>query len=250
MRKIKLILEYDGSDFCGWQYQPNTRTVQSEVESALSRLTQESIKTTASGRTDAGVHALGQVIHFFCANKLPVKVFQRGGNALLPPDVRIIAAEQVPPTFHARYSAVERQYRYCISLQQRAIARHYCWYVPYPLGLEAMQQAVAGLAGDWDFQSFCRGGASVSHYRCTIYYAGWQAQEGKIYFDISANRFLHNMVRILVGTCVEIGRGALSTTVIQEILNAKNRQKAGPTAPPHGLYLVRVGYEKDAGQNT
>ncbi len=246
MRNIKLTLEYDGSDFCGWQYQPQRRTVQGELESALSRLTQETIQTTVAGRTDAGVHALGQVVNFLYGGQLSLEVLQRGGNALLPPDVRIVGIEEVGLSFNARFDAVERHYRYYIRRHHQAIGRQYSWLVPYELDVEKMHEAVSGWSGEIDFRAFCQAGAEVPHHRCFIYHAAWQAVEDKIIFDIMANRFLHNMVRIIVGSCIEIGRGRWPVHAIQEILASGDRRRAGPTAPAHGLFLIRVGYAQSS----
>lgn len=242
MRNIKLILEYDGTDFSGWQFQPEKRTIQGEVESALGRLTQESIRTTAAGRTDAGVHALGQVINFFTDSLLSTEVFRRGGNALLPKDVRFVAAVDVPSDFNARFSAKSRQYRYFISQNQRAIGRQYCWYLPLKLDIDLMQEAVKDIMGEMDFQSFCQAGADIEHYHCLVSQAEWSIVDDKLNFAITANRFLHNMVRILVGTCVEIGRGALPVVALRDIIAVKDRQKAGPTVPAQGLFMMRVNY--------
>ncbi len=242
MRNIKLTLEYDGSGFCGWQFQPAQRSVQGEVETALQQLTRETIRTTAAGRTDAGVHALGQVINFHTASAHALNVFVKGGNALLPPDVRILDAAEVDEHFSARYSATSRHYFYRISNRPRAIARHYCWYLPLQLDLSAMQQAVKVLRGEIDFESFCQAGSGLDHFRCNVVHAEWHQEQDELVFDICANRFVHNMVRILAGTCVEIGRGALPADAMSSILEARDRRAAGRTAPAHGLTLVKVGY--------
>jgi len=242
VRNIKLTLEYDGTGFCGWQFQPDQRSVQGEVENALQQLTQSSIRTTAAGRTDAGVHALGQVINFHTSSTLAPDVFIRGGNALLPPDVRVLEADEVDAAFSARYSAVGRSYRYVISTRPRAVGRHYSWHLPLQLDGAAMQQAVANLRGEIDFESFCQAGSGLDHFRCTVFQAAWRQKDLDLIFEISANRFVHNMVRILVGTCIEIGRGALPVHAIGDILAARDRCAAGRTAPAQGLFLVQVEY--------
>jgi tRNA pseudouridine38-40 synthase len=242
VRNIKLTLEYDGTDFCGWQYQPQQRSVQGELESALGRLTQQKVVVTAAGRTDAGVHALGQVANFHTTSALPMQVFLRGTNALLPYDVRVLDAEEVPDSFSARYSASSRTYRYVISENLRAIGRHYAWHQPAALDIGAMQEAAAALQGDHDFESFCQAGAGLDHYRCLVHHAEWREAGDEFIFEICANRFVHNMVRIIVGTCVEVGRGALTPRAIADILSAQDRRSAGRTAPAHGLFLLRVVY--------
>jgi tRNA pseudouridine38-40 synthase len=242
MRNIKLVLEYDGTDFNGWQFQPDQRTVQGEVEAGLSRLTQETVKTFCAGRTDTGVHALGQVINFHYQGRLPVQTLLLGGNALLPRDVRILAAEEVAENFHSRYSARSRRYRYHISTETCAVGRQYCWYLPQALDVNAMDLAVQDLLGEHDFESFCQAGSGLDHYRCFVQAVAWRRQDRQIVFDITANRFVHNMVRIIVGTSVNIGRGYTSASAMKQILNEKDRKTAGPTVPAHGLFLVQVGY--------
>lgn len=240
-----MTLEYDGSDFCGWQLQPAQRSVQGELERALARLTGESIRVTAAGRTDAGVHALGQVVNFHTASTLPAATFVRGTNALLPADVRVRDAGEAAAGFSARYDACARAYRYRIALRPRAIGRQYAWYVPWRLDLAAMQEAAGCLVGEHDFVSFCQAGAGLDHYRCQVHEARWQEGGEELAFDICANRFVHNMVRIIVGTCIEAGRGALAPAALTAILAARDRRAAGRTAPAHGLYLLRVDYQEE-----
>jgi tRNA pseudouridine38-40 synthase len=242
MRNIKLVLEYDGTDFNGWQFQPDQRTVQGDVEAGLSRLTQEAVKTHCAGRTDTGVHALGQVINFHYHGRLPVDTLVLGGNALLPRDVRILSAEEVADDFHSRYSARRRRYRYHISTCTCAIGRQYCWYLAQALNAEAMNLAVQQLLGEHDFESFCQAGTGLDHHRCFVHAAEWRTDEHQIVLDITANRFVHNMVRIIVGTSIEIGRGRMPVSDMKRILQERDRKKAGPTVPAHGLFLVQVGY--------
>jgi len=242
VRNIKLTLEYDGSGFCGWQYQPEQRSVQGELELALVNLTGEKPTVIAAGRTDSGVHALGQTVNFRTGSALPLAAFRRGVNALLPADVRILAAAEVPDSFHARYDAVSRLYRYQISTRPIAVGRQYAWHLPLKLDLGAMQAAAAALLGDHDFVSFCQAGSGLAHHRCTVQRAEWRASGEQFFFEIHANRFVHNMVRIIVGTSVEIGRGALQPETMEAIIAASDRRAAGRTAPPHGLFLVEVFY--------
>ena len=242
MRNIKLIVEYDGGSFCGYQIQNKERTVQAELQRSLSMLTNEEIKLTAAGRTDSGVHALGQVVNFFTSSALPIDAFVRGGNTRLPGDVRIISACDAPDDFSARYSATRRVYRYLISKKMRAIGRQYAWYYWNPLDIKLLNDCCVDILGSHDFSSFCQAKAEVDHYLCDVRYAQWHETENELIFDICANRFLHHMVRTLVGTMVEISDARLQSADMKSILAARDRSAAGPTAPAHGLFLVRVEY--------
>jgi tRNA pseudouridine38-40 synthase len=242
MRNIKLEIEYDGTDFCGWQIQPNVRTVQEVMELALSQLTGETIRVIAAGRTDSGVHANGQVINFPTTSHLPDYVFRLGSNSILPRDVRVINAQEVDAEFNSRFSARARYYRYFITTKPIAIGRQYAWYFGEALNLHIMQQACQLILGSHDFQSFCQSGADVNHYLCDIAHASWTRDNDKLVFEITANRFLHNMVRILVGTFIKIGKESTTLEQFQAILDAKDRTVAGPTAPPQGLFLTKVIY--------
>ncbi len=241
-RNIKLTVEYDGTDFCGYQIQSNGRTVQAELERSLSMLTDAEVRLMAAGRTDSGVHALGQVVNFRTDSSLPLDVFIRGGNTRLPRDVRIVAAEEVDADFHARYSARRRTYRYFITKKQKAVGRHYAWYYWNELNVEKMNACCTAILGTHDFSSFCQAKAEVDHYLCDVRYAHWAATKDDLIFEISANRFLHNMVRTLVGTMVEIGDPRLPSAEMTEIMLANDRTAAGATAPAHGLFFVRVDY--------
>lgn len=242
-RNIKLVIEYDGTHFCGWQKQLNDRTVQEDVERSLSMLTGESITTIAAGRTDSGVHAMGQVVNFKTQSQLSRSVFVRGGNSRLSHDVRIVQAKDVDDNFHARYSAVRRHYHYYISRRQRAIGRQYSWYYWNELNLNAMQQATRLLLGSQNFKSFCQKNAVVKHHICHVYKAKW-TRTGDFYcFEICANRFLHHMVRSLVGTLVEIGEEKYPVQQMKTILDARDRSAAGPTAPALGLVLYKIDYQ-------
>ncbi len=242
MRNIKLTIEYDGTDFCGWQIQVKDRTVQAEVERSLTMLTNAPVRLTAAGRTDSGVHALGQVANFKTTSTLPLDVIVRGGNSRLPFDVRIVLAEEADENFNARYSAKSRLYRYNIAKRQKAIGRQYSWYYWNSLNLEKMNACCADILGTKDFQSFCQVKADVDHYLCNVRHAFWRETEEELVFEIRANRFLHNMVRILVGTMVEIGDVTSASAKMADILAARNRAAAGATAPAHGLFLMEIEY--------
>lgn len=241
-RNIKLTIEYDGTDFCGYQIQPKGRTVQAELERSLSTLTNDEVRLTAAGRTDSGVHALGQVVNFKTDSQLSLDVFIRGGNTRLPRDVRIVDAVEVEDDFSARYSARRRTYRYFITQKAKAIGRQYAWYYWNDVDIKKMNECCAEILGTHDFTSFCQAKAEVDHYLCDVRYAHWRESEHDLIFDVSANRFLHNMVRTLVGTMVEIGDPRLQSADIKEILLAKDRAAAGPTAPALGLFFMRVDY--------
>lgn len=241
-RNIKLIIEYDGTDFVGWQRQQNGRSVQEVLEAAIEQITAESTTVTGAGRTDSGVHARGQVANFFTESKLTAPQFLRALNGVLPDDIVVHVVEEVAESFSARYSAKEREYRYIISQVPTAIGRNYTWQLNYHLSIEAMNVATHEILGTHDFRSFCKSEAEVEHYRCNITKALWEQTSEKLIFTIRANRFLHGMVRALVGTMVNVGRGYTSINEFKAILQLKDRTKAGQSAPPRGLFLEKVIY--------
>ena len=242
MREIKLLIEYDGTNFVGWQTQANGRSVQQEITRVLDQVLQEPINCIGAGRTDSGVHARGQVAGFRTGSALGLGSIHSALNGILPDDIYIRAVEEAPPGFHARYDARERAYRYFISQTPSAIGRTYYWYVKYDLNLAAMNQVAHLLCGDHDFESFCKYEAEVSHYRCTVVHSGWTVQGGLLVYEIRANRFLHGMVRALVGTMVDVGRGYTRVDEFPAIMEAKDRRKAGMAAPARGLFLEEVKY--------
>jgi tRNA pseudouridine38-40 synthase len=242
MRDIKLLIEYDGTNFVGWQSQTNGRSVQEEITKVLDQILQEPINLIGSGRTDAGVHARGQVASFRTNSQLGVGSMMSGLNGILPEDIYIHAVEEVGEGFNARYDAKERVYRYFISMKPTAIGRHYQWYVKYDLNLVSMNAVAAQIIGDHDFESFCKYDAEVKDHRCTVTKSIWRETPGTYQFEIRANRFLHGMVRALVGTMVDVGRGFIPVASFKEILSARDRRKAGMAAPPQGLFLEEVIY--------
>jgi len=244
MRTIKLVLEYDGTDFAGWQFQTNGRSVQGVLEAALSSLLQEPIRVTGSGRTDAGVHARGQVCHFSTGNAMEARSLCRGVNAVLPDDVVARWAEDVAQDFHARYSARLRSYRYHISQTPVAMFRRYRWFVGQQLDIEAMRRCANALIGERDFQAFCKADTAVKHFRCTVTTAEWSKDNEDLVFLISANRFLYGMVRALVGTMVDVGRGHITEKVFLEVMSSKDRTRASSSAPASGLVLESVYYDE------
>ena len=242
MRNIKLRLEFDGTDFHGWQFQPGLRTIQGEIQIALKKIFGDDINVIGSGRTDTGVHAKGQVANFLIDHAMSVNTITAALNGNLPRDVRIISAEQVDENFHARFDAIKRYYSYTITRQEKAINRFYAWCYKSRLNVENMQQASNYLLGNHDFKAFCHANEKANHYRCIVEKIEWEQKDEILILNIIANRFLHNMVRIVVGTMINIGRGFSKIETIPKILASKDRRNAGPTAPAKGLCLIKVDY--------
>jgi tRNA pseudouridine38-40 synthase len=244
MRNIKLLLAYDGTDFSGWQRQPDRRTVQQDLEEALARLTGVAPSTNASGRTDAGVHALGQVVHFYTAARHAPEVFVKALNALLPRDVRVLAAEEVPQAFHATLDAKAKLYRYVIDNGRIAdpFALRTSWHVYPPLDEAAMDRAAGALKGRHDFRSFETNWPNRTSSVRTITHIAVARAGDSVRIEVEADGFLYNMVRAIAGTLTLVGMGRWPEARVAEALAAEDRVRAGPTAPPQGLFLVRVRY--------
>jgi tRNA pseudouridine38-40 synthase len=241
-KNFKIVIEYDGTDFVGWQRQANGRSVQETIENALEKIVQQNVGIVGAGRTDSGVHARGQVANFSIDTSISPKELSRALNGVLPDDVAIRSVNEADLDFSARYSATAREYGYYISRVPTAINRRYSWSLGYQLDVPAMNSLCGEFIGKHDFQSFCKADSSADNYLCTVMDASWSEREGSLLFTIRANRFLHGMVRALVGTMVDIGRGHRSPGNFSEILSSKKRTKAGQSAPPHGLFLERVLY--------
>ncbi len=250
MRNVKLVVAYDGSEFSGWQVQPQAATIQGTLASALERLTGEKVLPQGSGRTDAGVHALAQVASFRTASPIPLDHLVPALNHILPPSIRVLEAEEVPLEFHARKSARAKTYRYRMyraSLCPPFLAR-YVWHYPFPLNEPALEQAAQEVVGEHDFASFAavdpelhsEEGNRSSLRR--IFHSSWTRTADELVYTVQANGFLHHMVRNLVGTLVLVGKGTLQPEDVIPILEKRNRSAAGATAPAKGLYLVRVEY--------
>ena len=237
-----VVLEYDGTDFQGWQSQAQGRTVQTELARALRVLLREPIQPIGAGRTDAGTHALGQVAHFHTCSPLPLERLHRGLNGLLPADIAVRAVREATADFHARYSARGKRYRYRIHRGKAALNRRYVWSLPYCLDVEAMRTAVAALPGRHSFGAFCKQDPKPDNFYCRIAECGLARLGEELVFEIEADRFLRHMVRILVGTLVEIGRGRWRPGRLRELLDAGVRENAGVTAPARGLCLLWVDY--------
>ncbi len=244
LRTIKLTLEYDGTHFVGWQRQAHGRSVQAEVERAVEALTQAPARVVAAGRTDAGVHALGQVAHFRTERTLPIDRLIAGLNALLPRDVSVRAAADAYPDFHARRDARFRVYGYAILRRTApsALLRPYSHHVFGPLDLDAMRAALARLVGTHDFRAFRVLGTPTRTSRCTLLLAELTEREDLLFLTFGADRFLRHMVRMIVGTVLRVGRGALVPDEVTRLLESGSDGSGGPAAPPHGLYLIHVGY--------
>jgi tRNA pseudouridine38-40 synthase len=245
MRNIKLTLAYDGTDFHGWQRQPGLRTVQETLEEAIQRLTGVRAKTTASGRTDAGVHACAQVIHFFTSSQHSTDTFVRGLNALLPVDLRVLHAVDKPQAFHATLDAISKRYRYVIDNQPIASPFHlrYSWHVRRALDEASMQRAGNTLRGRHDFHSFETDWPNRMSSVRTILDLSVVRSAGFVTIEVEADGFLYNMVRSIAGTLVWVGLGKRPVEWVAEVLAAESRVAAGPTAPACGLFLVEVRYE-------
>jgi len=244
-QNYKLTIEYDGTNYHGWQRQTRDRTIQGAIESALKAMTKEDVVLTGSGRTDAGVHALGQVANFRCAVNLAPQAFQAGLNSLLDNDIVICACELADKSFHARYDAQAKTYRYIILNRplHQAMGRQYAWHIRKPLNLEAMRHAGIYIMGSHDFKAFEGTGSPRSHTIRNVTRIEWLRKEADfLWFEIEADGFLRYMVRNLVGTFVDVGLGKKSVDDFLTILQSRDRSQASATAPPQGLCLLAVKY--------
>jgi len=241
---FKLTIEYDGTAYAGWQRQLNQPTIQAAIEDALRRLTQTKITVIGAGRTDAGVHALGQVVGFRSDKDFSPEEWTRALNAVLPEDISVRSTEAAPDDFHARYSARDKVYEYRIlnRKERSALDRHRAWNLHGALDLEAMREAAALLLGRQDFSSFQGHPTDTKDPTCDLRRLDIARTGDMIRLEAQADRFLKQMVRAIVGTLVEVGQGKRSPQSFKDILAAKDRRQAGKTAPPHGLYLVCVDY--------
>jgi len=264
-RWLKLTVAYDGRAYAGWQIQPDKPTVQGAVQATWQKLTLETVSVTAAGRTDAGVHALGQIVGVSTKTRLTNNDLLRGLNALSPEDIKVIAVEDAPEKFHATYDAIGKTYRYQIhnARTPSVFDRHYAWHYPQPLDAEAMNRAGQALVGRHDFSSFESAGSERPDSIRTIHQltvvrthiaaflrnvspsdAQHHALDSpdRITIEVSGDGFLYNMVRTIVGTLVDVGMGKHDPSWVAEVLATKDRRRAGQTAPPQGLFLVEVQY--------
>lgn len=257
----KLTLAYDGTDFDGWQVQPGRRTVQGELANALERITGERVLPQGSGRTDAGVHALAQVASFRLAAPIPAQNLQRALNRTLPGAIRILSAQQAGEDFHARHSALRKTYEYriCRSNICAPWLARYVYHYDAPLDMASMRRAATFVIGEHDFTSFAASEpdrtvrerleveSSLAANRRTVRASSWEVDEAEklLIYRVTGSGFLHHMVRNLVGTFIEVGRGRIVPEVLPEIIAARSRSEAGPTAPARGLFLVSVDYKRE-----
>ncbi len=248
VRNIRLILEYDGSAFHGWQIQKNGVSIQETLALAISAITGEQSMPTGAGRTDAGVHAYGQVAAFQTESRISAERFSDALNAVLPRSVAVVRSEEAEAGFHPRRDATGKHYRYLVLNRpcRSALMAHRAWHVPKVLDFGGMQAAALQLVGLHDFRAFCASGHSVKTYTRFMTRAEWSQTGDFMQFDIEGSGFLYNMVRILVGTMVEVGRGRRTAEGFGAILSSGDRRQAGITAPPGGLYMMAVRYGEDA----
>lgn len=243
-RNIKLVIAYDGSPYHGWQKQPNADTIQQQLESAIERLCGRFIETTGASRTDAGVSALAQTVNFRIDSPIPTDNFPKAITDLLPAEIAVVSAEEVPDDFNAISAAKSKQYRYTICTGQTppVLQIKHCWHYPYDLNLDNMDKAAKLLIGTKDFKSFASAGDTRTSSTRTITGCSVTGDNDWIYIDVEGSGFLYNMVRNITGTLIEIGRGRWTPDYIEDILIAKDRTAAGPLAPAAGLCLMKIDY--------
>ena len=243
MRNLKLTIQYDGTRYCGWQKQPNSSGIQGTIEYAIYEITKEKVNITGSGRTDAGVHALGQVANFKTRSSIPANRFPDALNAKLPKDISIIDCQEVSEDFHSRYSATGKIYRYLIYNKpyRSPLYKDTSYHVRYDLDIQKMRSEAKSLLGTHEFKGFMSSGSSVKDTVRTIHNITIEESGDLIVLEVEGNGFLYNMVRIIVGTLVDIGRGRIDKSM-EEIIASQDRGEAGHTAPAHGLFLKKVDY--------
>ena len=244
MPTYRLLLEYDGSRFHGWQVQPGHPSVQEALERAVAVACGEQTTVVGSGRTDAGVHARGQVAHFVLVQPVDAYRLRRSLNGILDVGVVVLAVSDVSDDFHARYDARRRRYHYYVNTEPRVLDRHIRLHVRPEPDFAAMNDAATTLLGTHDFDAFCRARSETTNRVCTVYEAAWKAERrpGDWVFEIEADRFLHGMVRTIVGTLLEVGHRKRDGEQLPEVLASRDRRRAGPAVPAHGLVLEEVRY--------
>jgi tRNA pseudouridine38-40 synthase len=244
MQRIKLIVEYDGSNYHGFQKQLNAHTIQAELEQAIHTISGETAGVNAAGRTDAGVHALGQVAAFNTATGIPAEKWKLALNSCLPDDIRIMNSQLVSMVFNPQFDAVQKSYRYLIYRKKEGATfyRNYALLNDQTLDIKAMQFSCSLVIGKHDFRCFCASGSGVKTWERTVHICSLEAEDAWLKLNIAADGFLYNMVRIIIGTLLEVGRGRFQAEQITSIIASRERSQAGPTAPPQGLYLCSVEY--------
>jgi len=245
MKNIKLIISYRGTHYCGWQVQPNGETIQAVLTAAIEQLTGERVKLIGSGRTDAGVHAIGQCANFLTASTIPPEAFHKALNTRLPSDIRVLRSMDCEPEFHSRYDAKGKSYTY--KIYESAVASPFvadlAFHVTYPLDWKAIKMAAADLIGEHDFKAFMASGSAVKTTIRTIEEISFEKNDNLREITFKGNGFLYNMVRIMVGTLYEVGYHRIDPHDLSKIISDGDRSRAGITAPAHGLYLKEVYYE-------
>ncbi len=251
-KNIKLVIEYAGTNYSGWQAQDGPNTIQDEIQKAIFKVTNCKVNLTAAGRTDAGVHALGQVGNFQIEHRLEPDRYKDAINSYLPDDILIKSSQEVPLEFNARFDAIFRRYRYLMSSESSAVFRHQRWHQPQPVQFDKLQEAAQMVLGEHDFSSFCVTSSLKENNRCQIEFSRWFKNGPLLSYEIRGNRFLHNMVWSLVGAMVNLAlvkqdQNSRNLTLgdFKNMLSSQSNERAVFTAPPHGLYLVAVGYQKD-----
>lgn len=244
MRRIRLIIEYDGTNYVGWQVQPNGISVQQRLNEALKTVTGETIQVHGSGRTDSGVHARAQVAHFDTSARMRADKFAIAMNVNLPDDIRVLYSEECDPAFHSRFAAKEKSYRYTLLIGEHAhvFTRNTALHVHSRLDVDAMRRAAAHCVGEHDFRAFMSAGSTIENTVRTILRSEWTQDGSYLHYDVTGTGFLYNMVRILAGTMLDIGMHRLDETAVETALMTLARGDAGATAPAHGLMLMRVKY--------
>jgi tRNA pseudouridine38-40 synthase len=240
-----LQLAYKGTNYHGWQKQHNAHSVQSVLDEKLSLLLGETIETLGCGRTDTGVHARDFYAHFDSEQQLEPSHIVYKLNKMLPYDIAVYALHRVTEYFNARFDAVYREYEYWIATEKDPFLTDGAWYQYGLLDVDAMNEAALLMIGKRDFECFSKVHTQVNNFICDVMYAHWEIKNNRLVFTIRANRFLRNMVRAIVGTLTDVGRGKLSLTDVQNILASKDRCEAGQSVPAHGLYLTRIGYPQE-----
>ncbi|MBN2281189.1 MAG: tRNA pseudouridine(38-40) synthase TruA [Candidatus Marinimicrobia bacterium] len=249
MRRFRFKVEYDGSAYAGWQVQDNAPTVQGEIEKALQDFNGgQLIRIQGSGRTDTGVHAFGQVAQFDFDTPLPPVAFEKALNAKTPADIYVYDFEEVDPSFHCRFDAIRRTYIYKITTRFSPMLRNYYWYVRWNFDFDLLQQCAQLIEGEHNFESFCRTADQASSKVCFIYNSAWKKDGNLLTYRIAGTRFLHSMVRMLVGTMMEVARGKRPIEKFHELLETTLIDETRYTAPAHGLYLAKVEYKNDRKQ--
>lgn len=243
MRNFKLLVEYDGTDFHGWQKQIGLRTVQGALEDAVFEIFGKSTPINGAGRTDAGVHALGQVANLVADTTMTAEQLGKAIASKLPEDIQVYHVREIDLDFHARFSAKSRRYTYYLRTEPTAIWRRFAHVVTAPLDIEAMKQAAGYLLGEKDFASFTPSRSNGVPTRCDLTKLEIREEDEIISVGVQADHFLHNMVRVIVGTLVEVGRGRFEPEHMEQILGKRDRTAAGPTIPPNGLFLMEVVYD-------